>query len=80
MEGHGGVSSYLLIDVNVTVGNRGAYATKHFLESEDEYFVDMVDAVLTKYARAIQPDVIISNDADKDPINVEVQAMLARIK
>ncbi len=80
MDGHMNLSSYLLINVTLTIWNWGAYLMKYFLESEDEYFVDMVEAILTKYTQENLTNIVLSENDDKDPDKVEVQALLARIK
>ncbi|KAL7552225.1 hypothetical protein ACHAWF_016995 [Thalassiosira exigua] len=73
----------LLIDVEVRVGNRGVYSTKHFLESEGELYADTVEAVLNEYAGTIADDIVLGeegSDGESNPIAVEMQALIGRIK
>ena len=74
--------TFLLIDVQVSVGNRNVYSSKHFLESEDELYADTIDAVLAEYAATVVEDNILAvgSDSEFDPIKVETQALLDRIK
>lgn len=71
---------YLIVDVTVTVHNREAYSTKHFLKTEDEPFDEVVSEVLRGYARSLEDNVILSEGEEDDATETTLQGMHGRIK
>ena len=68
-----------LIDVVVCEGNRGVYATKHFLQPGGS-FIGAITVVLTECAGTlISQNGVISDKDDADLIKVKAQGMYGRI-
>ena len=72
----------LLIDAQVSVGGRTVYATKHLLRNEDDSYADTIEGVLAEYAATNADSIVLEegSDGELDPVWMETQALLGRVK